>query len=78
VKRLVAQELILSFVPAPEQRLWRTVTRTKIQLTRNRVQLQRLRDTMKRSSPCRQTRRWMLRAGTPRRRENSEAVGVLC
>jgi hypothetical protein len=26
VKRLVAQELILSFVPAPEQRLWRTVT----------------------------------------------------
>jgi transposase len=40
VKRLVAQELILSFVPAPEQRLWRTVTRTKVQLTRNRVQLQ--------------------------------------
>jgi hypothetical protein len=30
VKRLVAQELILSFVPAPEQRLWRTVTRTKV------------------------------------------------
>jgi transposase len=40
VRRLVAQELILSFVPAPEQRLWRTVTRTKVQLTRNRVQLQ--------------------------------------
>jgi transposase len=40
VKRLVAQELILSFVPAPEPRLWRTVTRTKVQLTRNRVQLQ--------------------------------------
>jgi transposase len=40
VKRLVAQELILSFVPAPEQRLWRTVTRAKVQLTRNRVQLQ--------------------------------------
>jgi hypothetical protein len=37
VKRLVAQELILSFVPAPEQRLWRTVTRTKIQLTRPRT-----------------------------------------
>jgi hypothetical protein len=32
VKRLVAQELTLSFVPAPEQRLWRTVTRTKVQL----------------------------------------------
>src|SRR6266436_6524809 len=40
VKRLVAQELTLSFVPQPEQRLWRTVTRTKYQLTRNRVQLQ--------------------------------------
>jgi transposase len=39
VKRLVAQELILSFVPDIEQRLWRTVTRRKYQLTRNRVQL---------------------------------------
>ena len=34
VKRLVAQELILSFVPDTEQRLWRTVTRKKHQLTR--------------------------------------------
>jgi len=40
VKRLVAQELTLSFVPDPEQRLWRTVTRTKYQQRRNRVQLQ--------------------------------------
>src|SRR6516165_3332665 len=40
VKRLIANELVLSFVPDPEQRLWRTVTRTKYQLTRNRVQLQ--------------------------------------
>src|SRR5215467_4807588 len=40
VKRLVAQELTLSFVPDPEQRLWRTVMRTKYQLTCNRVQLQ--------------------------------------
>jgi transposase len=40
VKRLVAQELILSFVPDPEQRLWRTVMRRKYQVTRNRVQLQ--------------------------------------
>lgn len=39
VKRLVAQELILSFVPDAEQRLWRTVTRRKYQLTCNRVQL---------------------------------------
>ena len=40
VKRLVADELTLSFVPEPEQRLWRTVTRTKYQLRCNRVQLQ--------------------------------------
>ena len=33
VKRLVAQELTLSFVPDVEQRLWRTVTRRKYQLT---------------------------------------------
>jgi transposase len=39
VKRLVAGELVLSFVPDPAQRLWRTLTRTKYQLTRNRVQL---------------------------------------
>ena len=37
VKRLVAQELVLSFVPDPEQRLWRTVTRRKHQLTRDKV-----------------------------------------
>jgi transposase len=40
VKRLVADELILSFVPSAEQRLWRTVTRRKHQLTRNHVRLQ--------------------------------------
>jgi transposase len=40
VKRLVAHELKLSFVPDAEQRLWRTVMRRKCQLTRNRVQLQ--------------------------------------
>src|SRR5438552_5838562 len=39
VRRLVAQELTLSFVPDAEQRLWRTVTRRKYQLTQNRVQL---------------------------------------
>ena len=37
VKRLVAQELVLSFVPDPEQRLLRTVTRRKHQLTRAKV-----------------------------------------
>ena len=40
VKRLVARELTLSFVPNAEQRLWRTVTRRKYQLTRDRVRLQ--------------------------------------
>jgi transposase len=39
VKRLVSQELILSFVPDAEQRLWRTLTRTKYQRTRDRVRL---------------------------------------
>lgn len=38
-RRHVAGELILSFVPDPEQRLWRTLTRTKYQLTRDRVRL---------------------------------------
>src|ERR1035437_1481317 len=37
VKRLVAQELVLSFVPDPEQRLLRRVTRRKLQLTRAKV-----------------------------------------
>src|SRR5712691_4795068 len=39
VKRLVAQELILSYVPDAEQRLWRTVSRRKYQLTRDRTRL---------------------------------------
>jgi transposase len=40
VKRLVAKELVLSFVPDAEQRLWRTVMRIKYQARRNRVRLQ--------------------------------------
>jgi len=40
VKRLVSQELTLSFVPDAEQRLWRTLTRTKYQRTRDKVRLQ--------------------------------------
>jgi len=40
VRRHIAGELILSFVPDAEQRLWRTITRTKCQLTRDRVRLQ--------------------------------------
>jgi transposase len=40
VRRHIAGELILSFVPDQEQRLWRTMTRTKQQLVRDRVRLQ--------------------------------------
>jgi transposase len=40
VKRLAANELVLSFVPDEEQRLWRSVMRRKYQIIRNRVQLQ--------------------------------------
>ena len=39
VKRLVARELKLSFVPDVEQRLWRAVTRKKYQLRRDLVRL---------------------------------------
>src|SRR6202045_5239283 len=41
VKRLVARELTLSFVPDAGQRLWRTVTRKKYQLRRDRGRLQK-------------------------------------
>src|ERR1035437_3657755 len=37
IRRLVAQELVLSFVPDEEQRLLRTVTRRKHQLTRAKI-----------------------------------------
>src|SRR5579863_1059705 len=40
VKRHIAGELIVSFVPEEQQRLWRSMTRTKQQLTRDRVRLQ--------------------------------------
>ena len=40
VRRLIANELILSFVPNGEQRIWRSMTRMKLQLTRDRVRLQ--------------------------------------
>jgi transposase len=40
VRRHLAGELILSFVPDEEQRLWRMITRSKKQLTRDRVRLQ--------------------------------------
>jgi transposase len=39
-RRLLADELVLSFVPDPEQRLWRTLARGKQQLVRDRVRLQ--------------------------------------
>ena len=40
VSRLLSGDLVLSFVPDVEQRGWRTLTRTKHQLTRDRVRLQ--------------------------------------
>jgi transposase len=39
-RRLLADELTLSFVPDAEQRIWRTMTRGKHQLVRERVRLQ--------------------------------------
>lgn len=39
VRRLMAGELVLSYVPDPEQRLWRTATRGKLQLVRDRVRI---------------------------------------
>jgi transposase len=40
VRRLIAGELILSFVPEAEQRQMRTLTRRRVQLTRDKVRLQ--------------------------------------
>ena len=40
VRRHMSGELILSFVPDAEQRLWRIMSRTKYQLRRDRVRLQ--------------------------------------
>jgi len=38
-RRFIAEELILSFVPDGEQRIWRNLTRMKVQLVRDRVRL---------------------------------------
>ena len=38
-RRFLAGELILSFVPDPEQRAWRTLTRMKTRLARHRARL---------------------------------------
>ena len=51
VKRLVADELKLSFVADREQRLWRTLTRRRYQLTRARVQLQNQLEAMLEERP---------------------------
>ena len=45
-RRLLADELILSFVPDAEQRSWRTVTRGKHQLIRDRIRLQSQREAL--------------------------------
>src|ERR1700746_3511253 len=41
VRRLIAHELILSFVPSGEQRIWRSMTRMKLQLRGDRARLQK-------------------------------------
>jgi transposase len=40
VRRLTAKELTLSFLPDGEQRIWRNLTRMKLQLVRDRMRLQ--------------------------------------
>jgi transposase len=40
ISRLLSGDLVLSYVPEAEQRGWRTLTRTKYQLTRDKVRLQ--------------------------------------
>lgn len=40
VRRFLAGELLLSFIPDAEQRSWRMITRGRLQLIRQRVQLQ--------------------------------------
>src|SRR4030081_2949123 len=40
VRRFVGGELMLSSIPEPEQRAWRMVTRGRLQLIREKVQLQ--------------------------------------
>src|SRR5205085_1742303 len=40
LRRFAAGELMLSFIPEPEQRVWRMITRGRLQLVRERVQLQ--------------------------------------
>jgi len=39
IRRLVSNELVLSFVPTGEQRAWRTMTRMKVQLNREQSRL---------------------------------------
>jgi len=47
VRRFVAGELILSLVPGPEQRGWRTLTRMKVQLTEDHNQVECLLEEMR-------------------------------
>jgi transposase len=47
VRRLIADELILSFVPNGEQRIWRSLTRMKVQLLRLQNQMECLLEEMR-------------------------------
>jgi transposase len=51
VKRLIAQQLRLSFVPDAEPRRWRTVTRRKYQWTRHRARLQNQLESLLEEAP---------------------------
>src|SRR5690242_13215823 len=46
VSRLLSDDLRLSYVPEPEQRCWRTLTRTRYQLREDRVRLQNQLETL--------------------------------
>jgi transposase len=56
VKRRLAQELGLRFVPDAEQRRWRTVTRRKRQMTRLQVRLQNQREGWREEAPIKLSR----------------------
>ena len=85
VRRLIANELILSFVPSGEQRIWRSMTRMKLQLTRDRVRLQnqiemfagrnadQAVDCRKQSTGC---QRLAYSACSGKRRDRSQEVGA--
>src|SRR5205823_6081022 len=78
VKRLSAHELTLSFVPDVTQHLWRTATRRKYQLTRNRVQLQNRLECLPEEAhikmPCSDSRRSLVSVSIRRSRSSRKSA----